>query len=124
MVVSVSTYVSKHLPASRTSQVFPAQQQTTEALSLVGFPHVAHSLQTEEMARLGVHAVFRLKASRITQETLHQLERRDRAVLLLQDGRRTIQDVSRLLNRTEVEVARTMVRFLKQGYVEYGETSR
>jgi hypothetical protein len=75
--------------------------------------------QTEEMAQLGVYAKFRARLGAISQPQLQQMERRDRVVLLLLDGRRTLHDVSRLTHRSEPEIAQTLVRLLARGYVEF-----
>ena len=40
-------------------------------------------------------------------------------VFLLLDGKRTLQDVARLVHRSEVDVARILVRLLKQHCIEY-----
>ncbi len=73
----------------------------------------------EEMAKSGVHAVFQARPVAITQTVLSQMDRRDRVVLILLDGKRTLQDVARLTHRSELDVAHTLVRFLKRGYVEF-----
>ncbi len=40
-------------------------------------------------------------------------------MLILLDGKRTLQDVARLTHHSELEVAHILVRFLKCGYVEF-----
>ncbi|GAC1474285.1 MAG: hypothetical protein PVS3B1_14950 [Ktedonobacteraceae bacterium] len=72
-----------------------------------------------EIARHGVFAVFRLKPIVTIHHLLNCVERRDRIVLLLLDGRRTLRDVARLIHRNEVEVARVLVRLLKRGYIDF-----
>jgi hypothetical protein len=73
----------------------------------------------EEMAKSGIHAVFQARPVATTQTVLSQMDRRDRVVLILLDGKRTLQDVARLTHHSELEVARILVRFLKCGYVEF-----
>lgn len=47
-----------------------------------------------------------------------QLPRRERWVLLLLDGRRSVATVARLTQRSELDVASTLARFLHWGYIE------
>jgi hypothetical protein len=47
-----------------------------------------------------------------------QLPRRERWVLLLLDGRRTVAYVARLTQRSELDVASTLVKFLQWRYIE------
>jgi len=74
---------------------------------------------TEQMAQCGSHAVFKARPAATAQNVLGQLQRRDRIVLILLDGRRTIEDIARLTHRNEIEIARILVRFLQWGYVEF-----
>ncbi|QBD81924.1 hypothetical protein EPA93_40490 [Ktedonosporobacter rubrisoli] len=76
-------------------------------------------LNVEGIAQLGVRAIFRASPRATTRDILGQLERRDRIVLMLLDGKRTIQDVARLVHRNELEIARTLVHLLECGYVEF-----
>ena len=73
----------------------------------------------EEVTHVGVKAVFRALPHAITPKVLLQLDRRDRIVLMLLDGRRTLHDVAGLIHRSEVDVARTLVRLLQSGYIEF-----
>ena len=93
---------------------------TTTQTTFVGYlPRSFPFAQTEAMAQLGIHAKFRAKIGAISQVQLHQMERRDRVVLLLLDGRRTLVDVARLTHRDEPDVARTLVRLMSSGFVEF-----
>ena len=47
-----------------------------------------------------------------------RLERRERWVLLLIDGKRTLADLAHLTHRGESDVAYTLVRLLQLGYIE------
>lgn len=47
-----------------------------------------------------------------------QLPRRERWVLLLLDGKRSVAQVARLTHRSELDVASTLARFLHWGYIE------
>jgi len=119
MALSFSTNALRISPASQTAHIPLTQQGATGITSPVAFNRPGSTANTEEMARLGVDAVFCLHKLRVTQQVLRQVERRDRAVLMLQDGQRTLRDVARLLHRNDTEVAQVIVRLLKQGYVEY-----
>lgn len=77
------------------------------------------SVNTEEMAQLGVHAVFRARPTATTPGVLAQMERRDRIVLILLDGRRSIRDVAQLIHRSELEIAQTLVHLLRSGSIDF-----
>ncbi len=66
----------------------------------------------------GAFTVFRVASGMLTPTLASQLPRRDRWVLLLLDGRRTITDVARLTHRGELDIAYTLARFLQWGYIE------
>ena len=73
-----------------------------------------------ELAHPGAAAIFRARpfasAKRIM---MNQMQRRERLVYMLLDGRRSITEVSRLLHLSDVQVARAIVYLLKYGYIEY-----
>ena len=81
------------------------------------FSHTA--VHTDEIAKISIHAVFQARATAVAAQALAQMERRDRIVLILLDGQRTIDDVMRLLHRTEGEVAQVLVRLLKSGHIDF-----
>ena len=79
--------------------------------------HKARVMESaREMAQQGVNAIFKAVLWATDPKVINQIERRDRVVFLLLDGKRTIRDISRLVRRDELDVARTIVRLLKQGY--------
>jgi hypothetical protein len=47
-----------------------------------------------------------------------QLPRRERWVFLLLDGRRSVAQVAHLTQRSELDVATVLARFLHRGYIE------
>lgn len=47
-----------------------------------------------------------------------QLPRRERWILLLLDGKRSLAEVARLTQRNELDVASTLARLLQWGYIE------
>ncbi|MFL5629124.1 MAG: DUF4388 domain-containing protein [Ktedonobacteraceae bacterium] len=67
----------------------------------------------------GASAVFRTRPYVTTPTILKQLERRDRIVLLLLDGKRTLHDVAHLVSRSELDIATVLARMFKRGYIEY-----
>ena len=71
--------------------------------------------------QMGVSSIFRALPFATCLVVLHRLERRERVVLLLMNGKRTGRDVAALIHHDEVEVARTLVRLLKRGYIEHME---
>jgi hypothetical protein len=72
-----------------------------------------------EIGQPVAQAIFRALPVATTPEAMQQMERRDRIVLMLLDGRRAVRDIGRLTNHTEVEVARILVRLLNKGSIEY-----
>ncbi len=89
-----------------------------------GRPFSHETVSTDEITRISVHAVFQARATAVTAATLAQIERRERIVLILLDGQRTIDDVMRLLHRTEGEVAQVLVRLLTSGHIDFMGTRR
>lgn len=73
--------------------------------------------------QMGITSIFRSLPHATTPIILSRLERRERIVLLLLNGKRSLRDVAILVHHSEVDVARTLVRLLKQGYIEYIEHS-
>ena len=62
--------------------------------------------------------VFRVNSDLNVSALWGQLARRERWVLLLIDGKRTLTDLARLTHRSEPDVAYTLVRLLDSGYIE------
>ena len=73
--------------------------------------------RTQEGA-FGAAAVFRLVPGQLATSLASQLPRRERWVLLLIYGRRSIADLARLTQRGELDIAYTLVSFLQLGYIE------
>lgn len=76
-------------------------------------------VDVEALARQGVHAIFRARPIATAPNILNQMERRERVILILLDGRRSLQDVARLTHRSELELAWTLVRLLERGFIEF-----
>jgi hypothetical protein len=62
--------------------------------------------------------VFRVASGFHATTLVSQLPRRERWVLLLLDGRRSVAQVERLTQRSELDVASTLAKLLHWGYIE------
>ncbi len=62
--------------------------------------------------------VFRVVSTTPTKTLAGQLPRRERWILLLLDGKRCIADLAHLTQRSELDVAYTLVWLLQSGYIE------
>jgi len=67
--------------------------------------------------------VFRVVSITPTNTLAGQLLRRERWKLLLLDGKRCIANLAHLTQRSELDVASTLTRFLQQGSIEPVEES-
>ena len=75
--------------------------------------------QRESSTQPGMSAIFRALPLAKQSSIINQLDRKDRLVFLLLDGRRTLYTIKHLVNRSDADVVQTLVRLLKQGYIEY-----
>ena len=62
--------------------------------------------------------VFQVASTIPTKTLAGELPRRERWILLLLDGKRSIADLAHLTQRSELDVASTLTKFLQQGYIE------
>ena len=62
--------------------------------------------------------VFRVVTNLQASTLASQLPRRERWVLLLLDGRRSVADLAHLTQRSQLDVALALARFLQWGYIE------
>ena len=62
--------------------------------------------------------VFRVAPGLQTTALISQLSRRERWVFLLLDGKRSVAQVARLTQRSELDVSYTLARFLHMSYIE------
>jgi hypothetical protein len=74
-------------------------------------------LRTQENVH-GAFTVFRVLPGVPTATLAGQLPRRERWVFLLLDGKRTVADLARLTQRSELDVAATLAKFLQWGSIE------
>jgi hypothetical protein len=66
----------------------------------------------------GASVVFRVVSTTPATTLAGQFPRRERWILLLLDGRRSVADLAHLTQRSELDVAYTLVRLLQWGYIE------
>jgi hypothetical protein len=103
------------VPATPRPQAIPsAIPQPIPVPSPVAAPAVPH-----DPAYPGVDAIFRSLPKAATPATMYRLERRERIIFALLDGRRTLRDIARLTHQTEVAVARVLAKLLARGYIEH-----
>lgn len=127
--VSISQQETRLLPILRgekhTPSALPRIPKSTGPLARVvqatPLPQPARTpLKQDEQRMLpGQHAVFRALPDVCNAKTLNTLERRERIVFLLLDGRRTLHTVAQLTHHSEVTVARILVNLFRRGYIEY-----
>jgi len=63
-------------------------------------------------------SAVRVVSSSLTTTFSDHLPRQERWILLLVDGRRSVANVARLTQRSELDVASILARFLYLGYIE------
>jgi hypothetical protein len=82
-------------------------------------PYIPTIPTTNALASIDTHSIFRSRPVTITYPILLHLERKERAVLLLLDNKRTLHDIARLTHRTDLEVAHILARLLRRGLIDY-----
>ena len=78
----------------------------------------------EQQGAFDASTAFRVVPGLPATALASQLPRKERWVLLLLDGRRTVAQVARLTQRSELDVASTLARFLHLGYIEPTQSLR
>ena len=74
---------------------------------------------TDTITRVRTSTIFQARSLAKTQQVLQHLGRRERIVLMLLDGQRTIEDVMKLLHRSEQEIGKSLSYLFQHGYVDY-----
>lgn len=74
---------------------------------------------TDTITRVRTSTVFQARSLAKTQQVLQRLGRRERIVLMLLDGHRTIEDVMKLLHRGEPEIVQSLTYLFQHGYIDY-----
>ena len=67
---------------------------------------------------LDASLVFRIVSTIPAKTLAGQLPRRERWILLLLNGKRSIADLAHLTQRSELDVAHILTEFLQKGYIE------
>jgi hypothetical protein len=77
------------------------------------------NVDVEAIAQSGIQAIFRARDPAKEPYILAQMERRERMVLILLDGQRTLHDVAHLTHHIDLEVAHILAHLLALGYIEF-----
>jgi hypothetical protein len=72
----------------------------------------------EQQSAFDASTAFRVAPGLQATALASQLPRRERWVLLLLAGKRSVAQVAHLMQRSELDVASTLARFLHLGYIE------
>jgi hypothetical protein len=106
--------------SSSSVRLLPAVQREERRTPPVELPAVvqADSSSIEKAANLGVYAVFHVQPAAATKQVMSRMERQDRIIFMLLDGKRTVRDLAKLIHRSELAVASVLARLLKNGYIE------
>jgi len=72
----------------------------------------------QQQSAFDASTVFRVAPGFQATVLVSQLSRRERWVFLLLDGKRSVAQVAHLTQRSELDVASTIARFLHLGYIE------
>lgn len=102
----------RHIPMQVPSSTVPPAQPSKP-------PQTIMPQQRESITQSGMYAIFRALPLAKKSRIINQMDRKDRIIFLLLDGRRTLYTIKHLVNRSDAEVAQTLVCLLKQGYIEY-----
>ena len=66
-----------------------------------------------------MHTIFRALPAVSTPQVMNQMERKDRIIFLLLDGKRPLSSIRHLVHRSEADIAHTIIHLLRLGYIEY-----
>lgn len=76
------------------------------------------SLYSQSPESVGANSVFRVRSLIAPKQVITGLDRRERLVFLLLDGKRSMSEIAVLIHRCEIDVARVLSRFLSLGLIE------
>lgn len=107
---------ARHTPPATVPVISPNTGSLMPPFNAI--PMHVPSSPIEEAANLGIHTIFRALPKATTLQVTNHIERQDRVVFMLLDGKRTVRDIAHLVHRSEPDVARTLARLLKHGYIE------
>ena len=133
-LLAVELEQTRHISPNGTPTL-PIDMEETRQTPAIGVPVISKSIRTvgvpvissvpeaaqcmEKMGQRAVHSIFRALPQAKRQDVILRMERRERVVFLLLDGKRTLRHVAHLIHRSDLEVACTLANLLKQGYIEY-----
>ena len=72
----------------------------------------------DQQSAFDASSTFRVAPGFQATTLISQIPRRERWVFLLLDGKRSVAQVAHLTQRSELDVASTLARFLHLGYIE------
>ncbi|HYK83802.1 MAG TPA: DUF4388 domain-containing protein [Ktedonobacteraceae bacterium] len=91
--------------------------KTGRAVNMPSLPQLPQTQGGNAQPRM--NAIFRALPLASMPRIINQMDRKDRVVFLLLDGKRTLGTIKRMVHRSELDIAHSLVRLLKQGYIEY-----
>jgi hypothetical protein len=100
-----------------TGPLLPIEMEMTRPLPLIKPPAQKQPVQAVE-AKIDGDVVFSLRPTVSAQKIVSLFERRERVVVLLLNGKRSLREIARLIHRSEFDVARVLARCLHQGLIE------
>ncbi len=78
-----------------------------------------NSQSWENGAQPGRVAIFKTRITITSTQAMQSMERRERIVFVLLDGKRTVQHIAHLLHQSESEVGHVLLKLVKMGFAEY-----
>lgn len=94
--------------------VRPGTGEKTPARSREMLPD--SDFEHERQAR-GLDTIFRAAPEASVPAVMNQMERRDRVIFLLLNGKRTIPEIARLVHRSEPDIAQSLIKLLRKHYI-------
>jgi hypothetical protein len=121
------TQLEEYRPRPQVKKPHTIQRWTTHIISETPPPTMPQrppatprlGLLPGEEARPGRGAIFKARALVATHYSIQRMERRERIVFILLDGRRTIQDIARLTHQPETDVEEILMHLTKGGFTQY-----
>jgi hypothetical protein len=119
---TLETYVPARTPrALRSNQRWTTHTNTQAQVparpeTLPVTPHV-HTTPADDAPREH-QIIFRARRTTSSGEPVQLAERRERIIFMMLNGKRTIQEIARLIHYSEAEVERILIQLTKRGYTE------
>lgn len=96
--------VTPELPPLGTGEIRPAFSPDNPAFEARRWTH-------------GLETIFRAEPDAMAPAVMKQMERRDRVIFLLLNGKRTISEIARLVHRSEADIVQSLVKLLRKHYI-------